>query len=409
MVEYRIDPDDGRAYTFLQTEATSQGNYGPEDIKAYWDAMVPVNPSKAGYQGGSESIKLTVIFNDRTSRTLEELPVAVPWQEIFTDFPFLFQDGDTISDLATWIESIIEGNFSEFSEGQDDVQVQLSSVWRHGRADLKDDAEISFEDEVVQHFKSGDTVIVEAYAVQAVSSAPKQYTEQELKDFRKGLRFGLNDRVLCNCGRWVPGHIVGTAVPNDGMLLPYLVKTDKLPELPSNPISVPEDSDEVCRQEVCFEPNNQLWLTQAAAIPIPETCRPKLRFKVGDNVCCRVRSNPEDDLEQWESGEVNDVWPRLPVHLEPTWDMGEFAGRYAEYVPYQVLLAAGRKLIYCHRDDHTLIRREGMQPSTRVKGISKRLEIVKHADGSSEMIDHVTERRKPCVDNLLMEDDSDSD
>merc|ERR1712217_111957 len=128
---------------------------------------------------------------------------------------------------------------------------------------------------------SGDTVVVDAFVLEANTKQPK---EKDLDKIRAKLRFGLNDRVVCNCGRWISGHIVGTAVPNDGDILPYLVKTDTHPKLPSSTISVPEDSDDVCIQDVCFDPCNQLWLTQAAAIDIPETSRPKLRFAVGHKV-----------------------------------------------------------------------------------------------------------------------------
>ena len=61
------------------------------------------------------------------------------------------------------------------------------------------------------------------------------YTKQNLKEIRKTLRFGLSDRVLCNCGGlWLPGSVVGTAVESDGEIFPYVVKTDPIPGMPSS-------------------------------------------------------------------------------------------------------------------------------------------------------------------------------
>ena len=67
-----------------------------------------------------------------------------------------------------------------------------------------------------------------------------------------------------------------------------------------------------------------------------------------------------------ESGEVSYTWPKLPG--DQSWTLEGVSGKYPDAVPYKVALAAGR-WIYCHRDDHTLIRRQGMQPVTRVRGI----------------------------------------
>lgn len=232
-------------------------------------------------------------------------------------------------------------------------------------------------------------------------------TEEEIEEFREKLRFSLNDRVLCNCGaRWLSGLIVGSAVPGDDEILPYLVKTDARPGLPANTISVPFDEDEVCIQEVCFEPSSlpQLRLIKAATAATNAEKRPKLRFSTGDSVFCRIR-NAKDGSEQWVPGIVDMVWADIPG--ESTWEMEDLSGEYADAVPYKVALASGR-IIFCHRDDHTLIRREGLQPQTRGKGISKRMEVRIREDGSKEVIDHVTERRKILSDTVESDsDDSD--
>merc|ERR1719198_636890 len=113
-----------------------------------------------------------------------------------------------------------------------------------------------------------------------------QYSEEMLEQIRAQLRFTLNDRVLCFCGpRWLSGHIVGTAVPDDD-LLPYLIKTDPIPGLPTKTISAPSDSDGCITQEICFDPVNQLHLVRAAASIVTEASKPKLRFALGDKVVC---------------------------------------------------------------------------------------------------------------------------
>lgn len=272
---------------------------------------------------------------------------------------------------------------------------------------------------------------------------PRRLSDDDLEELRASFRFGLNDRVVCWCGpRWLSGHIVSTAVIDGDCVAPYRVKFDSIPELQSSTILVPCDTDEVCAQEICFCPLTQLDLVKACAvvfpeedcqgdhgqgdghcdgfgniaighylapdirgcIPVPRRGRPKLRFSVGDAIVCRIQNSVEDDLEQWVPGRILETWPRLPG--EETWDMGDIAGRYPSVVPYEIQLTLGRsRRIYCHRDAHTLIRREGMKPRTRVRGISKRFEVRQAADGSFERVDHLTERRKP----LQSADPSDSD
>jgi len=233
-----------------------------------------------------------------------------------------------------------------------------------------------------------------------------QDTERELGELRERLRFGLNDRLLCNLGpRWLSGVVVGTAVPDpeeEGEILPYLVKTDPLPGLPGRTISVPCDEEDTCTLEVCFDPASslQLGLIKAAAAVLKEGSKPKLRFAVGESVVCRINNDPKDGLERWVPGMIDKLWPILPG--EKTWDMFGVSGEYADSVPYEVALTSGRR-VFCHRDDYTLIRREGLQPQTRVKGISKRMEVRSNEDGSKETIDHVTERRKV----VIAESDSD--
>jgi len=310
-----------------------------------------------------------------------------------------------LGEVAIAIEQYIETLYDKLSGGKMQIQVQVTSMWPSASSSAgysQAQGELDLKEQVEDHFTSGDTVIVETIVMGPVSDPQIQLTEEDIEDLRQQLRFGLNDRVMCWVGpRWLSGWIVGTAVPDDNELLPYLVKTDPLPGLPSSTISVPSDSNEVCIQETCFDPRKQLHLVKAAASMVSETNKPRLRFAVGEKVVCRICSSPQDGLEQWVAGEVSEIWPVLPG--EKAWNMGEVAGEYPDVVPYKVTLASG--WVFCHKDDHTLIRRENMQPLTRVRGISKRMEVRKHADGSKEHIDHVTERRKHILNAISSDSD----
>merc|ERR1712066_913865 len=121
-------------------------------------------------------------------------------------------------------------------------------------------------------------------------------------------------------------------------------------------------------------------LTKAAAYAVSDSSKPLLRFGKGDSVACRVRNSQEDGLEQWLTGEVSLLWPALPAcalhqHAcdEPSCGTcEEMTDELPSTVPYRIDLKAGGS-VYCHRDHHTLIRKNGMQPRERVRGISKRM------------------------------------
>jgi len=313
-----------------------------------------------------------------------------------------------MEDIARGVEENIEKLFQElFSSQWPGVQIQLQIG---GIMDWASARDFGRKDEVNRHLKSGDTVVMEVNAVPSFKQGARGQQQPDLTDemiekVRSSLRFGLNDRVLCWCGhRHLAGHIVSTAVPDlaTKVVFPYLVKIDALPELPSRTISVPKDKDCCCMQEVCFDPATQLDLVRCAASAMIETRKPKLRFALGDRVVCRIQNSREDGLENWVTGFIKEIWPQLG---EATWDLGEASGKFPEVVPYKIELALG-KFIYCHRDEHTLIRRDGMQPVTRVRGMSKRIEHVTGADGGKFCIDHVTGRRKRELEEVC---DSDSD
>jgi len=215
--------------------------------------------------------------------------------------------------------------------------------------------------------------------------------EQAWQQQRPDLRFDLNDRVVCNLGvRWAAGHIVGTD-PDMKDDWCYVVKLDNRPGLVGRTISVPHDSDHVCVQEVCFLPP-QMEQVKGAAPEIPETsAKSTLRFASGDRVSVRVR-NGADKLENWLPGKVDAEYPELPG--PHTWgDEDEVMGSFPIKVAYRVKLDRGG-VVFCHLDNYTLIRREGLEPQTRVKGISKRMEERKTPDGALVRFDHGTERQK---------------
>jgi hypothetical protein len=342
------------------------------------------------------SITLSVVFAESSERKLREVYLNEPWQDLMKDMVFKSpKQAMDMEDLAIQTESFIENFFHrKFGTEQGELQTQVYKLSN------KAGKELDFGDLVIDHLNPGDTVHMEVHALISMVSQqqqPPEYTPEMIEQVRKMLRFDINDRVLCYCGpRWFSGHVVGTAVPDDE-LLPYLVKTDPLPGCPSRTISVPSDNDGCCTQEVCFE---QLELVRSAAPMVSESKKPKLRFALGDKVVCRIRNDPADGLESWVEGFVKEVWPNIG---KESWDLGEVKGDFPEMVAYKVERASGRWL-YCHRDDHTLIRRENMKPATRVKGISKRMEVVKEADGRQFRVDHVTERRKRIMEEL---DDSD--
>lgn len=352
------------------------------------------------------SIKLSVNLIGKSHQRLTDVGLGAlsveQWKKVMEGMSFSSPNPVmTNEDLAMQIEGYIEHVWGQRYGGQQtQLQVQVFKI-----TDANESKEFGFQDEVEKCFRPGDTVGMDLHAVLGPVMRQGQgpvYTEEMLKEMRKSLRFDLNDRVLCYCGpRWFSGHVVGSAVPDDeDELLPYLVKTDAIPGLPSRTISVPYDKDNICVQEVCFDPEKQLNLVRCATPILSEAQKKKLRFTLCDKVVCRICSDPKDGLEVWVQGTIAEIWPKIG---EASWDMGEVSGKFPDAVPYKVNLASGQ-WVYCHRDDHTLIRKEGMQPVTRVKGISKRMEIVTKADGSKVCIDHVTGRQKRMIEEA---DDSD--
>lgn len=342
-----------------------------------------------------ESIRLRVVWNKQSAAQFERVGVRIPWGERDLLTVTCPEAPMTIDDVSSWIETRVERSYARETGGEDTAQVQIRSIHKQdGPPDMLD-----WLGHASRLLSEGDTIIIDAGVVTDAMGGQMRpsYTEEDLKNFRAKLRLGLNDRVLCNCGpRWFSGHVVGTAVPDDDMILPYLVKTDPTPGFPSKTISVPYDEDEVCVQEVCFDPRSEVHLVKAAAALLPGSRRPKLRFAVGDGVACRVKNDPKDGLESWAVGKVASIWPELPGPLE--WKIEGVSGVYPSVVAYKIDLSNG-DWVYCHRDHHSLVRREGMRPQTRVKGTSKRMEVVIAKDGTRQKIDHETERCKRALES----------
>lgn len=349
-----------------------------------------------------EAIRLRMKLEERSAKQAGYAGVRVPFSEEDLLTVVCPESPMTIEDVACWIEARIEGSYERQTQGRDTAQVQVRGITKQGGSDILD-----WEGLASELLGDGETILIDCVVVteamaKRMKPPPPSYTDEDLEKIREGLRFGLNDRVLCNCGpRWFAGHIVGTAVPDDDGLLPYLVKTEPLPGFPSKTISVPCDDDEICVQEVCFDPQSQLPLVKSAATLLTGAQRPKLRFATGDCVACRLKNDHKDGLESWAVGKVASVWHELPGPFE--WDVDGVAGMYPNVVAYKIDLREGG-WAYCHRDHHTLVRQEGWQPQTRVKGASKRMEVVIAEDGTKQQVDHQTERRK-----AMMSLDSDSD
>lgn len=217
------------------------------------------------------------------------------------------------------------------------------------------------------------------------------------------LRFSQGDRVLCNMGvRRLPGVVLSLNVedPEDPTeLVAYVVKTDNLLGVaPSNTISAPCDEDFVICRDRCFNSESETDLTKWAA-PLKLDRNKPLRFSVGDGVAIRVNDR-DDGYEQWMDGCISEVWPSLPYEKEEDSFL-----KSAEAVPYKVSLQGNpNQTFYCHRDDHTLIRKPENKPRTSAKTISKRFEKRKLDNGLIEKFDHVTLRGK-----IVEEEDSDSE
>jgi len=245
--------------------------------------------------------------------------------------------------------------------------------------------------------------VLEMYRQQYEVSQIRLYWFHEMKP---ELRFDVGDRVLCNMGeRRLVGVVKMKDVCNDGdhgeghgdhgEKIAYVVEPDTIPGSESKKmISVWYDEDEVVCRERCFH-ESELWLTKWAAPIISESQRKPLRFSPDEIVGIRIWDT-DDGFEQWVFGRVLEIWPSLPEPVQ------EGFLQSADAVPYKVDVH-GHGIFYCHRDDHTLLRRPENVPRTPGKRITPRFEPRKLPNGNMVMFDNLT------LHNTITQPDSDKD
>jgi len=233
-----------------------------------------------------------------------------------------------------------------------------------------------------------------------IKERARRLTRESLpKVSRPARRFGKLDRVVCYIGgdrQWAPGRIQSLDEddpqdPTGQTILPYVVKLD--PPV-GRMISVPKDSNEVCRAEVCFG-------SRAGANLFTSMCMPQRRvsstrrFAEGDRVACAVE-DATDDFTEWAAGTV--------VTVEHT-SQGE--GNMAPgsaTVPYKVDLDNGNAVLV-HRDEHIFIRELALQPAGPCIGAggtrcTARFAKRKKAAGEGfEMVDHQTRQVRAVQDD----------
>ena len=142
------------------------------------------------------------------------------------------------------------------------------------------------------------------------------------------LRFAISDRVVCCIGGdrpWAPGKVQALNEPDPSdptgqSQFPYVVRID--PPI-SRLISVPRDSHDVVRPEVCFG-------QRAGALFFTHMCRPlrvrgdpRRRFVVSERVACAVE-DPTNHFTAWVAGTVTGTDLALPEPGEP--EQGEPKG-----------------------------------------------------------------------------------
>jgi len=110
--------------------------------------------------------------------------------------------------------------------------------------------------------------------------------------------------------------------------------------------------------------------------------RKPLRFSPDEIVGIRIWDT-DDSYEQWVYAQILEIWPSLP---EPVL---EGFLQSADAVPYKVDVH-GLGIFYCHRDDHTLLRRPENVPRIPGKRITPRFELRQLPNGKMVKFDHQT-------------------
>lgn len=215
-------------------------------------------------------------------------------------------------------------------------------------------------------------------------------------------RFVRSDRVVCNIGGtigWAPGTVQAVDEEDPvrkGTTLPYVVKIDSpIGRL----ISVPYDSNELCRAEICFDE------ARTGGGDFALKCAPKRvsrfaprRFAVGERVCCAVE-DATDHFTDWAAGTVVAV----DHTLEPD---------APRSLPYRVRLDAGRTVLV-HRDHHALVRDLKYQEAGSRQAPDGTRHLVKFAKrkvgDAWEIFDHHTRKLRSCYHNDSSDEDEEMD
>jgi hypothetical protein len=174
-----------------------------------------------------------------------------------------------------------------------------------------------------------------------------------------GRRFAKLDRVVCNIGGsrgWASGSVQALneedpSDPTGRSCLPYVVKIDP-PD--SRLVSVPIDTNDYARAEVCFgQRAGAEWFTRMC---LPKgirkgSQRSQRRFTQGDRVACAVE-DATSDYTEWAAGTVL----TLDHPVEGS------AGVRGGVAPYRVSLDNGATVLV-HADEHWLVRDLALQPA----------------------------------------------
>lgn len=203
-------------------------------------------------------------------------------------------------------------------------------------------------------------------------------------------RFAKLDRVVCNIGGsrpWAPGSVQALneedpSDPTGQARLAYIVKIDP-PD--SRLVSVPKDTNDYCRAEICFgQRAGARWFTRMC-LPkaIRKGTRPSAprRFAAGDRVACAVE-DATNEYTDWAAGTVEAL-----DHLVEDSD-----GVPGGVAPYQVRLDSGPAVLV-HADEHRLVRSLELQPAgVRIGGDGTRCVqrmIKRKSDDGWENVDHM--------------------
>ena len=245
-------------------------------------------------------------------------------------------------------------------------------------------------------------------------SQGKQPPREDRPRSAKAWRFDQYDRVHCNLGGdvgWASGNVQTRDERTDEGLLPYVVMLD--PPI-KKLISVPADANSCLLPSVCFAEGPAGGACAAKIAASATAPRGKMRFAVGDRVCCLCAGPDGTDWpRRWSSGTVSAVWHRpagaaegaaLPYLVDL--DAGA-AGGSAQERPAAVLV---------HRDDHMYVRSLDLQPAGECRsqasgGVGlQRFTVRRNAEhGWDERADQQTLIVRKVSQPTWTDSDSDSD